>query len=84
MIIGAIFFYVAYLILWRHNKETRNVTTEVLDKSRFERYFNDSLDSLIERKILKEVYEKTQYFYYALGCLLISVLCVCVKLANLL
>lgn len=84
MIIGSVFFYVAYLLLWRHNKEIRNVTTEVLDKSRFERYFNDSLDSLIERGILKEVYEKTKYFYYALWCLFISVLCVCVKLVSLL
>lgn len=84
MILLSFIFLVAYLILWRHNKEIRTVSTSVLDRDSFQRYFDCNLDELISRGIIKFTYEKTKYYYFALGSLSLSVLCICVKLINLL
>ena len=67
------FFYVAYLLLWRHNKEVRNVTTVVTGKKTFEQMFESSLTDLIKEGAIVERYEKTRYFYYAMLSLSLSI-----------
>lgn len=82
MIIGAVFFYVVYLVMWRQNKELRNVTTRVVNKKLFEEYFDYPLDFHVKSRIVKFNYEKTKYFYFALLALFISVLLLCLKIVS--
>lgn len=82
MIIGAVFFYVVYLVMWRQNKELRNVTTRVVNKKLFEEYFDYPLDFHVKSGIVKFYYEKTKYFYFALLALFISVVLLCLKIVS--
>ncbi len=82
MIIGAVFFYVVYLVMWRQNKELRNVTTDVVDRNMFEKYFDYPLDYHVKRGFVKFHYEKTKYFYFALLALVVSVVLICLKIVS--
>ena len=84
MLLGAIFFFVAYLVTFAVDSRHKIERSRVLDKEGFRENFTASLEELIRMGIIKFEVVHTPYYRVSRLCLFASVLCCCLKLIALL